>query len=341
MMFSCQRTVPCFFLLFGMLISIAEVNATQYTSGKVLRPAHESVPAGGDLTPYVGVPLVWVESTLPASFGLPSGLDGRYKILSYLPMCPGSGFSMNYRTAAWLKYSNFDPRRSAFAGRYPVISENQTISCSGGIGLSFGFFGLGIVQSQLTFEPSSWDAKANVNLIIDVRAMDGWASLVNTDAQVHAATSSPAIPDVVPVGGVTTYDQYSGLVTSISEEDAKYTDIYIFRTTAMGEDELIAEVEGANTFSLTPDKRLHFNVKIRGPEASGYDAFNNNSAAGTDTVSTWENSNKNSAAGGYLRQKDFLRVGDKVKVILINRPTGYLGVQEITVGDLPLGGSIL
>lgn len=119
-----------------------------------------------------------------------------------------------------------------------------------------------------------------------------------------------------------------GLLKEISEDDLKDTDIYVFREST---GQLVAERRGlkdqeTKNSSGLDDKTdaFRFTIQLRGSVESVY----NQTAGGDANFKKWQ------SVGGFKeefqkRTANHLKAGENVRLIAINRPTGYIGSKVV------------
>jgi hypothetical protein len=118
-----------------------------------------------------------------------------------------------------------------------------------------------------------------------------------------------------------------GLLTSLSAADRQNTDVYVYRVSS---DQQISSRRGLGAHELDGDQ-LIYRFLFRGPG----DAVN--TSAG-DLEAFQAKSNLNPKLRGYAA--DHLRPGEKIKVIMINRASGYIGSAVGTYGENTAEGLI-
>ncbi|NYZ65595.1 hypothetical protein H0A36_06190 [Endozoicomonas sp. SM1973] len=129
-----------------------------------------------------------------------------------------------------------------------------------------------------------------------------------------------------------------GLLKTINKEDLANTDIYVFREST---GELITERVGlseneANSYDtgVSKNNSFFYQMMVRSPE----DVFSFKRQA-YDDWSDWQAKNKMNPAL-FERKADHLRTGEPIRVIAINRATGYIGTALTTLGGTQAGGNI-
>ena len=128
---------------------------------------------------------------------------------------------------------------------------------------------------------------------------------------------------VVPIGSETTYDQ-DGLLTTISRADAENTDVYVFSEST---GEYITERNGLRLVA-NEKASVSLTLPIFGPEYNRYMVWFSSLMSGD-----WGPQAR--AAYGELQQMaPTVRPGDRVRVVAINRATGYQGSVVTTLQSL-------
>jgi hypothetical protein len=130
-----------------------------------------------------------------------------------------------------------------------------------------------------------------------------------------------------------------GLLEEISEDDLKDTDIYVFRE-ATGQ--LVAERRGLKDQEINNSSGLdekndafRFTIQLRGSVESLY----NDTARGDVAFKKWQ------TTGGFKeefqkRTANHLKAGEQVRLIAINRPTGYVGSKVVPLKTALNGNAI-
>ncbi|MDE1462690.1 Ig-like domain-containing protein [Spartinivicinus poritis] len=131
---------------------------------------------------------------------------------------------------------------------------------------------------------------------------------------------------------------HQGLLKTINKEDLANTDIYVFREST---GELITERVGlskneANSYDtgVSKNNSFFYQMMVRSPE----DLFSTKRQAFNDW-NDWQAKNKMNPAL-FQRKADHLRTGEPIRVIAINRATGYIGTALTTLGGTQAGGDI-
>ena len=152
----------------------------------------------------------------------------------------------------------------------------------------------------------------------------------------NSAAPELAQPNFVRLADKAPDFQHQGLLKSISKDDLKDTDILVFResngmliTSRKGSD-VDSEV-GLNLAGASTDGFFNFSMMIRGPKAHPWDYF------GGDGVSFGESfsSLQSQAAMNpelHRRESDHIRPHEKIRVVAINRKTGYIGTSRTNYG---------
>ncbi|MCX4028256.1 LamG-like jellyroll fold domain-containing protein [Spartinivicinus marinus] len=130
-----------------------------------------------------------------------------------------------------------------------------------------------------------------------------------------------------------------GLLKTISKEDLANTDIYVFREST---GELITERVGLSDneaklrkeTGISKNNNFYYQMMVRSPE----DSFSIKRRL-YDNWSDWQAKNKMNPAL-FEHKADHLRTGEPIRVIAINRATGYIGTALTTLGSTQAGGNI-
>lgn len=124
--------------------------------------------------------------------------------------------------------------------------------------------------------------------------------------------------------------QHRGLLSKISRNDLRDTDIYVFREAngqlvaerrGLHEDELYKNYSGVDDNSGS----FRFTMHLRGEWEEKYKG-----TFDPDQFKTWQ------SAGGFAEEfqkktANHLKAGETVRVIAINRPTGYIGTKRVVL----------
>ena len=133
--------------------------------------------------------------------------------------------------------------------------------------------------------------------------------------------------------------QHKGLLKTVSLDDVKQTDILVFREST---GELITQRSGLNEHEhadasrtqLDGNNNFTYTLAIRSPED-----MHSFKRLGHDNFVSWQASNKMSPALQSYKA-DFLRTGEQVRVVAINRPTGYIGTATTVLTSASDGGDL-
>jgi hypothetical protein len=151
------------------------------------------------------------------------------------------------------------------------------------------------------------------------------------------------VPDFVRVSDRLTDFQDQGLLESISKTHLQETDVYVFREyngrliaerQDMKQEEMGTYSDGDVGSRDRPDEaRIFFNVFLRGPLSSYYDTFG---IFRGDSDNKFAPFQSKYMADEELHQvnADHLRPDEMVRVVVINRKTGYMGSVRIEYGKL-------
>ncbi|MCP4995283.1 MAG: hypothetical protein GY934_16125, partial [Gammaproteobacteria bacterium] len=150
---------------------------------------------------------------------------------------------------------------------------------------------------------------------------------------------NPVAPDLIKQADTQPDWKHQGLLKSISEEDLRETDLYVYR---VSNGTLITKIEGMTDPSymgpkemeIHPDKN-EFHYKIRIPGSKSWQAFD--TFYGGHKLKWQEMLGTPEELSGY--QFDALKPGEEIKIIAVNLPTGYIGSR--TVAIQAAGGGIL
>jgi len=278
---------------------------------------------------------------------------GHYVAHYIIPPCPGFSFDYNNNIFVQLRYQHFDPKRPSPEGSWYEWRQGYDYC----IGYSEGFFGatltgLATKMSLMSIEASMAQPINRVDFSIDVAMLTGQALMGNEPRP--GIPVDPAIIGVIPLGASTEYayvepvfsssqpnplrqpdvvpdvsDQ--GLLKTISKDDLENTDIYVYR---VSNGQLVTSRKGLRPNESNPyygggvsdesESIVNYRMLMRGPAS-----FN---LLRPVQFEDWQaQTNINEELRG--RKADHLRVGEQVKVIMINRATGYIGSALGTFGD--------
>jgi RHS repeat-associated protein len=146
------------------------------------------------------------------------------------------------------------------------------------------------------------------------------------------ANGQPVEPDLVKVADTNPDWHHQGLLKGISETDFKETDLYFYRAS---NGVLITKIEGLeHPYAVRDPKKLgisrstnSFYYRVRIP---GEFATKNTYRFITGSRQEWQDAlGLPPELSG--RRFDALRPGEEIKIIAINRPTGYIGTQIATI----------
>jgi hypothetical protein len=155
------------------------------------------------------------------------------------------------------------------------------------------------------------------------------------------ASTEDTAPDFTRLIDTTADFKDRGMLQSITSEDLRDTDIYVFREST---GQLVAERRGLHenelykNYSGVDDKQgsFRFTIQLRGSAENTYALSGRNGEA---------NFNKWQSAGGFTeefqkRTANHLKSGEQVRIIAINRPTGYMGSTRINL-NASLNGNLI
>ena len=148
-------------------------------------------------------------------------------------------------------------------------------------------------------------------------------------------TDQSGAPDVIRQADNAKELGHNGLLSSISEDDFKNTDILVFREST---GQLVmerrglrdAEIDGRAQIGMGQgDDNVFYRIMLRGPKDS------NINVGGTNRAGNWnEWATRNQLEEPFSKQDgDHLRPGEWIRLVVINRATGYMGTQRIQLSD--------
>ncbi len=147
--------------------------------------------------------------------------------------------------------------------------------------------------------------------------------------------SDPEQPDVIRQADTKKSFQANGLLTSISKDDFKKTDILIFREST---GQLVLERRGMSDSDMNSrrdadvakDNAFYYRLMLRGPTDSQL-----NVGGGITRNGSWEEwSSKYKMTEPFQkRESDHLKSGEWIRVVAINRATGYMATQRTQLQD--------
>lgn len=155
------------------------------------------------------------------------------------------------------------------------------------------------------------------------------------------ASTEDTAPDFTRLIDTTADFKDRGMLQSISKDDLRDTDIYVFREST---GQLVAERRGLHenelykNYSGVDDKQgsFRFTIQLRG---SAENHFALQGRTGEANFNKWQ------SAGGFTeefqkRTGNHLKSGEQVRIIAINRPTGYMGSTRINL-NASLNGNMI
>jgi hypothetical protein len=152
-----------------------------------------------------------------------------------------------------------------------------------------------------------------------------------------ASPRSDGQPNITRIVDTAPYIASTGLLKTISKEDFKNTDILVFREST---GELIVErsgltddesyVEGDTSVSSS----FNFRVAVRSPE----DMFSSSAMYNGNFVEFQAKQKVNPDLQSY--KADFIRTGERIRIVMINRATGYIGSAITPLTPTYAGGDI-
>ncbi|MCU7892439.1 MAG: hypothetical protein KZQ78_12835 [Candidatus Thiodiazotropha sp. (ex Ustalcina ferruginea)] len=146
-------------------------------------------------------------------------------------------------------------------------------------------------------------------------------------------TLNPAetLPDLTRLADWSSDYADRGLLTQISEEDLRNTDLYVFRASA---GTLVTERHGLKPSELSKNfvgvdeekGTFYYTVRIMGAREGRLNphGYTSRTRGGSNAFQQWQADGQMNPAF-YEREADHLRPGEQVQLIAINRATGYIG----------------
>ncbi|WP_144395384.1 LamG domain-containing protein [Pleionea sediminis] len=152
-------------------------------------------------------------------------------------------------------------------------------------------------------------------------------------------------PDFVRLADKMPDLQDQGLLEYISEDDFKDTDILVFRESngmLITKREGLAENEFRTRAFTELDSaagEMAYSIMVRGPKSAPYDYTDRANRTGLDWYSAWQSAAEMNPKL-HERKSDHIRPQEKIRVIAINRKTGYMGSVRTTYGKFITDGFI-
>lgn len=156
------------------------------------------------------------------------------------------------------------------------------------------------------------------------------------------ASTEETPPDFTRLIDVAPDFEDRGLLETVSQDDLRDTDIYVFRE-ANGQ--LVAERRGLHedelykNFSGVDEREgsFRYTIQLRGSAENFYALSGRNGEA---NFTKWQ------SAGGFQeefqkRSANHLKAGETVRIIAINRPTGYMGSVRVELQSAAATGNLL
>ncbi len=295
--------------------------------------------------------------------------EGRYGFNVIIPPCPNFSFRHDFRIWAKVNYKNFDPEATDPIGYY-YFSTPDSYFCNGygrdipgpvgdavrrivnnGFSGSLGgsknlyvdvqvLLGEGSLQNPnnqvIINGPTKYSYSApplnkikpdwldlNKDRITDVVSAPDANGYVKVwlDGNTKNPDGSDRAPDLIRLADTAPGFTDQGLLQSISDADLKQTDIYVYR---VSDGSLVTKKEGIKDRDLRSTKNgFFYRMWIPGPLAFSYFGGRDESSVYRDVVNTNPNL--------FGPRKDGLRAGEQLKLIAINRVTGYMGSIVTTI----------
>ncbi|ATC96887.1 hypothetical protein [Pseudoalteromonas tunicata] len=139
-------------------------------------------------------------------------------------------------------------------------------------------------------------------------------------------------PDVMRVIDINPDLSHQGLLGEISSDDLQDTDIFIFReSTGM----LITQRKGVDlrdgvSHYGTEDDTFMYGILMRGPAAAAFGSFDERFESGFASYQSRSHMNPDL----HRRDANHLRPNELIRIVLINRKTGYIGTSLKSYSDI-------
>ena len=157
---------------------------------------------------------------------------------------------------------------------------------------------------------------------------------VNLAGEYLDANGNVITPDLTKVADRSQDFSHQGLLESLSTEDFKQTDLYVYRES---NGQLVAKIEGLEENRLiASDSRFFYRMAIPGRHATKRDVstrdfeLRRQGLRTGDPLVAWQQM-IGTSPDLVGREVNFLRAGERVKLIAINRATGYMGTVVTTI----------
>ena len=197
-------------------------------------------------------------------------------------------------------------------------------------------------DEQLYMAQDDYDGDGTLDTVARGKMDESGSFVADPEGDIYgvffSGSSNPGQPDITRVMDVIPNLSSEGLLSSISLSDLEKTDIYVFREST---GQLITERKGLKDFDAGSTGRseaendfFHFTIPVRGPE----DQFSTygRRAGG---FANWQAKNKMNPDLQRF-EADHLRPGEALRVVAINRPTGYIGSVRAIMTPPTVGGYI-
>jgi RHS repeat-associated protein len=287
-----------------------------------------------------------ITMTLDPRFGALSRPNGVYALRYYMPPCPGFQWEFEYKLIASLWYRQYNPKTKTMPGVYytslPVWDFCTGLGDSGAIPLPLF---LDIMNDVKAIEALLPSVVGGMNITVDVMMLTGQGVIVgekdfvpigiDTKYSIAPPMAAPVTsPNALRLERPTLDIANKGLLKEISLADLEKTDIYVFR---MSNGQLVTKRSGLKQEEYVPynligtnDNKFFYKMLIRGNRMNDF-LTGNLTAYQQKTMINPEL---------YGRDVDFLRPGETVKIIAINRPTGYIGTVTTAVSPESSSGRV-
>lgn len=288
--------------------------------------------------------------------------DGYYLTSFEFSNCIYGGGSISTYNPAYaeIRYQTFNPKRLSKQGDLYIAVLPLSVSCSdwsmsntmNNFSVDIAMLtGQAIITNDLTpveidpertsyaYSPTDYEPALYGNMDFN---NDGIAdtAVLNDDNTINiwfaGSNTVEDPPDLIRRADTRPDFTHQGLLKSIfynkeSEDntlnDFRNTDIYLFRVST---GQRICSQEGLNTAHCSVDeesRKMFYRIPVRGPGDNSY--FFKQIAYGA--FDQWQKQ-YNFEEEFQKNQADHLRVGEAVKVVMINRATGYMGTGKARIG---------
>ncbi|MBF0121077.1 MAG: hypothetical protein HQK79_19780 [Desulfobacterales bacterium] len=278
--------------------------------------------------------------------------DGSYATAYRFRGCPFYTYEAKVPVFIEMFYVNFNPKTN-FIGAFTEVFYAHDFCCGGDYAYGMGILaGYGYAKNcwELEDEMDKEISKYRYLSVINVAILSGMAIMENKTREGIKYELSGQVPFADYEKTEYQYDQIGlshdiadrGLVKQISREDLEKTDIYVYTLN----DELIAERHGAKKSEIKGDEKnsiIHYNMYLRGSLTDSSEKITiggeslSVSSEITELLEVGNSSDINDKDWNITRH---LQPGENIKIVMINRPTGYIGTTIYNIKDQLKNGSV-